>query len=138
MMRGPAGSNLSDVPLITRNSLAMLTGDDNDLLAESPVFETASGVGGAAESKRMVSEQLPNNRNSAMVVEVKEDPLDDHLVNEINDYLTGIMEDGSKVIDMAQSPIKSQGAECVAAAINFCEAVTEVSLANCEIRDIGA
>ena len=39
---------------------------------------------------------------------------------------------------MSDSPIKSQGAECVATAINFCETVTEVRLANCEIKDYGA
>lgn len=70
--------------------------------------------------------------------EIAEDPLDEHLVNEINDYLTGIMEDGSPLIEMSDSPIKSQGAECVAAAIIFCERVTEVRLANCDIRDMGA
>lgn len=48
------------------------------------------------------------------------------------------MEDGSNVIEMSDSPIKSQGAECVAAAINFCESVTEIRLANCEIKDAGA
>lgn len=118
----------------------MLTGDENDLLAESPVFQPASGVVGAGDASRGASDSLAKNRQSSSipVAEVKEVPLDDHLVNEINDYLTGIMEDGSHLIDMAQSPIKSQGAECVAAAINFCEAVTEVRLGNCEIRDAGA
>lgn len=67
-----------------------------------------------------------------------EEPLDEQLVNEINDYLTGIMEDGARSIEMSDSPIKSQGAECVAAAITFCEQVVEVRLANCEIRDQGA
>ena len=50
-----------------------------------------------------------------------EDPLDEHLVNEINDYLQGIMEDKGTLIEMSDSPIKSQGAECVAAAVCFCE-----------------
>ena len=36
-----------------------------------------------------------------------EEPLDDQLINEINDYLTGIMEDGSGSIEMSESPIKS-------------------------------
>lgn len=67
-----------------------------------------------------------------------EEPLDDQLINEINDYLTGIMEDGSVSIEMSDSPIKSQGAECVAAAITFCENVTEVRLAHCDIKDSGA
>jgi len=48
------------------------------------------------------------------------------------------MEDNSRVIEMSDSPIKSQGAECVAAAVNFCETVTEVRLANCAIGDGGA
>ena len=67
-----------------------------------------------------------------------EDPLDEHLVNEINDYLQGIMEDGSRLIEMSDSPIKSQGAECVAAAVVFCESAIEVRLANCDIKDYGA
>ena len=52
--------------------------------------------------------------------------------------MQGIMDDGSPSIEMSDSPIKSQGAECVAAAICFCEKVIEVRLANCEIRDAGA
>lgn len=38
---------------------------------------------------------------------VMEQPLDEQLVNEINDYLTGIMEDGNRTIEMSDSPIKS-------------------------------
>ena len=137
-----ATSNLSDAAPITRSSLAKLTGDDNDLLSESPVFQQASqsAMHGATDLLRPIANQPPvSPRKSAqLIAEVPEDPLDEHLVNEINDYLTGIMEDGTNLIDMAQSPIKSQGAECVAAAINFCESVTEVRLASCEIRDSGA
>ena len=36
-----------------------------------------------------------------------EEPLDDQLVNEINDYLQGIMEDRATVIEMSDSTIKS-------------------------------
>ena len=39
---------------------------------------------------------------------------------------------------MSDSPIYSKGAECVAAAINYCEKVVEIRLANCEIKDNGA
>lgn len=39
---------------------------------------------------------------------------------------------------MSDSPIKSQGAECVAAAVNFCESVISIRLANCDIKDLGA
>ena len=79
----------------------------------------------------------PSSRSFVEPIPVEE-PLDEQLVNEINDYLTGIMDDGSRSIEMSDSPIKSQGAECVAAAITFCEQVVEVRLANCEIRDSGA
>ena len=109
----------------------MLTGDENDLLSESPVFAKAKGI----NMERPAAEVM--NQRSASVVEVPEEPLDEQLVVEINDYLQGIMEDGSAVIEMSDSPIKSQGAECVAAAITFCVSVTEVRLANCEIKDAG-
>lgn len=42
------------------------------------------------------------------------------------------------MIEMSDSPIRSQGAECVAAAIGLCKNLIEVRLANCEIKDIGA
>ena len=64
--------------------------------------------------------------------------MDEQLVNEINDYLQGIFEDRSIIIEMSDSPIKSQGAMCVADAIHSCDAVREIKLANCEIRDRGA
>ena len=68
----------------------------------------------------------------------QEEPLDEHLVDEINNYLQGIMDDKGTLIEMSDSPIKSQGAECVAAAVCFCEHAIEVRLANCEIKDYGA
>lgn len=96
-------STISDSQPITRSSLAVLTGDDNDLLSESPVFQQAKGVG-AEMMTRPVSEVI-NSRS--IMPEVAEANLDEHLVNEINDYLTGIMEDNSHVIEMSDSPIKS-------------------------------
>ena len=39
---------------------------------------------------------------------------------------------------MSESPIKSQGAQCVSQAIANCETVIEIRLANCDIRDKGA
>ena len=126
---------MTDSAPITRTSLAVLTGDENDLLSESPVFAKAANVG----KERTASEIMGGRGQAAQASpDEKEDPLDEQLVVEINDYLQGIMEDGSNTIEMSDSPIKSQGAECVAAAINFCEAVTDVRLANCEIKDAGA
>ena len=128
-----ASSNLTDATPIGRASLAVLTGDENDLLSESPVFQKAKNF--AAER---ASAEIMGSRSSPFDVVEAEEPLDEHLVNEINDYLTGIMEDGARVIEMSDSPIKSAGAECVAAAITFCEAVVEIRLANCDIKDSGA
>ena len=65
-------------------------------------------------------------------------PLDENLLNEINDYLQGIVEESSPMIEMSDSPIRSQGASCVSTAISLCRNLIEVRLANCEIRDAGA
>ena len=127
-------SNMTDAVPITRSSLAALTGDENDLLSESPVFTKAKNVG----VERPLETVMNPRASTSVPVEIPEEPLDVQLVNEINDYLQGIMEDGSPVIEMSDSPIRSQGAECVAAAITFCEAVVEVKLADCEIKDAGA
>ena len=73
-------SNLTDAAPITRSSLAALAGDENDLLAESPVFESAKGVG---IKERSPADMVPRSS----IPEVPEEPLDDQLINEINDYL---------------------------------------------------
>jgi hypothetical protein len=39
---------------------------------------------------------------------------------------------------MSDTPIGSSGAKCVAAAVTFCEGLTEMKLSNCEIKDSGA
>ena len=126
---------MSDAAPITRNSLAVLTGDENDLLSESPVFQKAKG---AATTERSLAEVMTQRAPAAAPVESPEEPLDDQLVNEINDYLQGVMEDQGTLIEMSDSPIYSKGAECVAAAINYCEKVVEIRLASCEIKDNGA
>ena len=77
----PRISMTSDSQPITRSSLAVLMGEPNDLLSESPVFQNAKGVG----ADRQVPEILQSR--TVLVPEVPEDPLDEQLVNEINDYL---------------------------------------------------
>lgn len=67
-----------------------------------------------------------------------EEDIDEQLINEIEDYLRGIMENNERVIEMSDSPIKSGGAKCVAMALNFCEGLVELRLSNCEITDSGA
>ncbi len=47
--------------------------------------------------------------------------IDEQLINEIEDYLKGVMENNEKLIEMSDSPIGSSGAKCVAAAVTFCE-----------------
>ena len=79
---------------------------------------------------------MPDNE-PAIPVDVPED-IDDTLIQEIEDYLKGVMDNNENVIEMSDNIIKSPGANCVAAAINFCSALTEVHLSNCQIRDPGA
>ena len=60
------------------------------------------------------------------------------MINEIEDYLKGVMENNEKQIEMSDSPIGSSGAKCVAAAVTFCEGLQEMKLSNCDIKDSGA
>lgn len=94
----------SDSQPITRSSLAALMGEPNDLLSESPVFQSAAGLPG--NNKPQVPEVLQSRSSSTPIPDVEE-PLDEQLVNEINDYLQGIMEDQGNLIEMSDSPIKS-------------------------------
>ena len=59
-------------------------------------------------------------------------------MQEIEVYLEGVMSSNENVIDMADNVIKSDGAKCVAAALEFCGALVEVRLSNCQIGDKGA
>lgn len=81
-------SNLTDAQPIGRASHAVMLGDENDLLSESPVFQKAKNLG----AERSAADAFGSTRMSLDLKEVEE-PLDEGLVNEINDYLTGIMED---------------------------------------------
>ena len=79
-------STITEAPL-TRNSVVFLQGDENDLLSESPVFQKAK----VEEIPASLVRNAP--RNSLEPIQIEE-PLDDHLINEINDYLQGIMNAG--------------------------------------------
>ena len=59
-------------------------------------------------------------------------------MKEIEDYLSGVMGNNENIIEMADNVIKSDGAQCVAAAIEYCQALVEIKLSNCQIGDIGA
>lgn len=48
------------------------------------------------------------------------------------------MQNNESVIEMADNVIKSDGAKCVAAAIEYCPKLIEVRLSNCGIGDSGA
>ena len=67
-----------------------------------------------------------------------ETKLDDVLIKEIEDYLSTVMQNNDSVIEMADNTIKSDGAKCVAAAIEYCPKLIEVRLSNCCIGDSGA
>ena len=133
---GRNSSMLNDANPISRQSMQQLAGDDNDLLSESPVFAKAKNIPTEGRISRPIDAAVPDNE-PAIPVDVPED-IDDTLIQEIEDYLKGVMDNNENVIEMSDNIIKSPGANCVAAAINFCSALTEVHLSNCQIRDPGA
>ena len=47
-------NRVSDANPITRQSLAKLVGEENDLLADTPVFEKAQGVGQEINPRDMI------------------------------------------------------------------------------------
>ena len=59
-------------------------------------------------------------------------------MKEIEDYLSSVMTNNEQIIEMADNEIKSDGAACVAAALEYCENLVEVRLSNCKIGDTGA
>ena len=71
---------VSDSQPITRSSLVALMGEPNDLLSESPVFQSSQTAGSSIK----VPEVLQSRQ---ALVPDNEEPLDEHLVDEINDYL---------------------------------------------------
>ena len=145
---------------MTRQSMNMLTGDENDLLAESPLFErAAAGDAGLAHPKQRPAankEQQPAKQAVVAPVDNSQDndpsnvydesnidaeefeELDEQLITEIEEYLKGVMETDDPTIDMSDSPIGSAGAKCVAAALPFCESLQNLKLNACSIKDSGA
>jgi len=132
---------------ISRQSMNMLTGDENDLLSESPFM--SANTNKASHSQSMHANSTASNftkpdEGGVPVQSIEEQPLkpaggeefeeiDEVLINEIEDYLKGVMEANEKSLDMSDSPIGSSGAKCVAAAITFCEGLEVMKLSNCGI-----
>ena len=102
------------------------------MLSESPVFQKAKAVDrqSIVGPFEIQPQQVDNDQEF--------EDIDEQLINEIEDYLKGVMENNEKGIEMSDSPIGSGGAKCVAAAINFCESLIEMKLSNCDIKDSGA
>ena len=48
------------------------------------------------------------------------------------------MEQNEKVMDISETPIGNYGAKCVAAVITLCDALEEIRLSGCGIKDDGA
>ena len=71
----PRISLASDSQPITRQSLAALMGEPNDLLSESPVFQSAAGPG--SNSKPQVPEVLQSRNSSSTPIPDVEEPLDE-------------------------------------------------------------
>ena len=118
---------------MTRQSLNVLAGDENDLLAELPQMNKA-------QKKPRLGDQGGYPKGPVVKASADEEfeQIDEQLINEIEDYLKGVMENNEKSIEMSDSPIGSSGAKCVAAAVTFCEGLVEMKLSNCEIKDSGA
>jgi hypothetical protein len=111
---------------VSRNSMIMLQGDENDLLSESPLFEKEK------------SEVVPNNVST---FNEKEELLEDvnlELINEIEEYVRTVMENNETQIEMSDTPLGDHGAQAVSAAVPYCEALKEINMSNCEIKDAGA
>jgi hypothetical protein len=93
-------------------------------------------MGRAADQGGYPKQHVPNRQSKTEEEEFEQ--IDEQLINEIEDYLKGVMENNEKTIEMSETPIGSSGAKCVAAAISFCEGLVQMQLKECEIKDSGA
>ncbi len=112
---------------VSRDSMIMLQGDENDLLSESPLFEKAEKAEspGAAVTGFAEGEDLIDDVN-----------LD--LINDIEVYVKAAMQNNETSIEMSDTPIKCYGAQAVSAAVPYLESLKEILMSNCEIKDAGA
>jgi Ran GTPase-activating protein (RanGAP) involved in mRNA processing and transport len=60
------------------------------------------------------------------------------MINEIENYLKEVMESNEEVMDISETPIGNYGAKCVAAVITLCDALKEIRLSGCQIKNEGA
>ena len=67
----------------------------------------------------------------------KED-ISEQLLNEIEGYLSEVIQKQEKVIDISETPIGNFGASFVAEAISECKGLEVINLSKCAIRDAGA
>lgn len=123
-----------DLDPMSRQSIARLAGNDNDLLVEEDQSFNFNHLENRGEGNRGGRDAQASKTEAVEFDEA----IDETLINEIEDYLKGVMENNEKVIDMSDSPIGSAGAKCVATAIMFCEGLEEMRLSNCGIGDKGA
>ena len=117
-----------------------MAGDENDLLAEfPPMYANKAKSQRIADQGGYPKQQVPKTNNNQAHVEDEAETIDEQLINEIEDYLKGVMENNfEKTVEMSDTPIGSSGAKCVAAAVTFCEGLVEMKLSNCDIKDSGA
>jgi len=107
-------SNILDPNPMSHQSISRLAGDENDLLGDSPLFD------------------------KPVVQASTEVPMDIALIDEIEEYLKGAMEENETVLEFANSEIGSAGAKCIAASIPFFDTLNEIHMASCKIGDEGA
>ena len=110
---------------MSRASLVNLVGEENDLLSDTPVFQQAAqnSIGKEIDPNQLLgrSSTLKSAAASDKTSIDPSDKIDEKLMQEIEDYLSVVMQKNEQLIDMADNVIKSEGAQCVAAAIEFCE-----------------
>lgn len=101
----------------SRDSIARITGDENDLLSD-------------------LSKDDPFEMSAA---EIDDSNVDQMLAEQIKEYMKEVpMDKNGQIVDMSDSPQIGAGIESVAKYLNLVKSLTEIHLGNCEINDPGA
>lgn len=124
----------NDADPLSRQSIARLTQGGDDLLSDHNAFDPIDSDQKVAHKGKLTKLSSSNDLPSDDDME----DIDEDMINEIEEYLKGVMENNEEGIDMSDSAIGSSGAKCVGAAISFCERLEWLKLANCNIGDAGA
>ena len=87
---------------------------------------------------RKSSTTINDTKEDLIMVGEQEEQISDELINEIENYLQDVIQNGEKCIDISETDIGNYGAKAVAMVIPITESVEEIRLVNCNIGDEGA